>query len=365
MDNYSIHFSPDLNKIGILQPSKNKVRIAVIDENMNKSNPVEFAMDFVVNNADLRNAVISDSGDVCLVASGDQEEDDVSLPNKYLIVFRQDGEELIYNLQLDPGKSILSCGIDFRDHQTLTCSGFYCEDSTTLVRGAFNITYHLGQQEILSKQSYAISNPAYTDYQTLINEASKFETEKKRIKYLEKIASGNYGMGNEINTRSIPCSDGGTIILGEEFDFRNTIEYPTANIEGIGDMPEFYSYWVLKRIFVLKFGPEGNLQWQNIIDRKKFIGPPITNLNTIHFNDIYAYNEKSGKFYFVYDENENRKVNSTRLIIFNLANGNYIETELFSSKINGFNQFNFPVKFTTDVAEKGLFLFHPITLKRL
>ena len=358
MNSYTTHFSMNSSKIGFIRLIEKKLSIAIIGDDMAESAPIEYDLNFSPDQQDQYNALLSDEGNVYLIAN--EKIENVRVPNKHVLIFERNHDTHSVNLELDAGKRIYSCDLMLKDQQTLICSGFYCEDSTTLVKGVYTIVYNLKGREILSKTSFGINNPRYDDYKKRVEEAQNIVSEKERRKSLEKITESGVGLGYKMNTQIFSCEDGGSIMIGEEFDTKITSEYePSSSSSGLGDMVSTYLYWKFDRIFILKFGPEGNMQWQHIIYRSKTVGPPITNLPDLNFTNLYQHLEKSGTFYFVYDERYG-ETNTTNLAMFNLSDGTFKETEIIASKITTKSLFNFPVKFKLKSDFNGFVFVSPV-----
>ena len=172
--------------------------------------------------------------------------------------------------------------IAINDEQDIVCGGFYSEKGTFSIKGSYFLKIDGETTEIVTRNF----NEFGIDFITQNMSKRKKKKAKKKAKKGKNVELYQYDLDDIILK-----SDGGAMLIGEQFYIRTVTTY---NQKG-GSTTRYYYYY--NDIIVINMSSEGVIEWTEKIPKRQ------TTSNDQGFWSSYAVTVIKDKLYFVFNDN--------------------------------------------------------------
>jgi hypothetical protein len=210
----------------------------------------------------------------------------------------------------ESGKFITDLTIGINDKQDILLTGFYADEGTVSVRGAFSMR--------INKGSTAISNKLYHAFDK--DFIVKGLSEKAAKTVLKDIAAGDEYEQYQYSMQDLQFHDNGTFsMIAEQY-------VEESKIVGSGNYVSTEYRYYDDNVIVVTFKPEGDMVWKQKIAKKQFT-------RSVHrAYASFAYLENRNKMYFVFNEFPRDKPNKSKAVTVQLnTDGSLQREELFTA----------------------------------
>jgi len=298
---FEIIISNDKSKLAIFnkEPGKRKEPINYSLTVLDTKNDLKvlwsrsFTTEKVKKEINLANAIISNQGEAAFLFSGGFKNNSGSSYSFKIQYLDKDGRnEVEFPVTTKTGFiSYLQFG--FNNNNSIVAAGFY-SDKLTLKDG-LNIkgSYYL----LIDKVTKKIIKENYKEFE--MNFITDFMKERKVKKAKKRKSKGkDYGLSNYVLDDLVFRSDGGVILIAEEY---YVTSYTTRNSQGISSTTYTHNY---NTIIAVSIAPSGEIEWaRKIPKRQRFQTKDYSNNSKIKSYVSYSLFVHNNKLYFFYIDN--------------------------------------------------------------
>ncbi|MFC1733161.1 hypothetical protein ACFL6I_22920 [candidate division KSB1 bacterium] len=209
-------------------------------------------------------------------------------PNyKYqVLAWTKQGEDYKeYPVQIS-GKFITDMQITIADNGNIICAGFYSDYGTFSIKGTYFLTIDSKTEEVISKNMKEFSLDFLTQNMS----------ERKAEKTAKKAAKGkdtemyDYELDDIIRR-----SDGGAILIGEQFYIRVVVTSSTSSSGSTTYTTHYYYYY--NDIIVININPDGIIEWATKIPKYQM------SRDDGGFFSSYTTSIMEGRLFFIFNDN--------------------------------------------------------------
>jgi hypothetical protein len=290
------HLSPDSSKLLIYydkpydKGAKEKFGLHVYNSSMEEIWSAEYSIPYVEELCDIEQTMVSDAGDVYMLASVYKEKRKAKRKGKpnyqyHVLKYSDKAGENEYVVE-SKKKFLTDMRIAIAADNNIICAGFYSEMGTYSIGGSYYMRIDSKTEEVIASNYYEFG----VDFITM----NLTERQEKKVK--KKVARGNDVEMYEYDLRDIVLrDDGGILLTGEQYYVRVVTTTTSTGNGGTTTTTTYYYYY--NDIIVINISPEGIIEWTTKVPKRQ------VSTNDGGFYSSYTMAIVEDKLYFVFNDN--------------------------------------------------------------